>query len=60
MALQPGFMDPATHKVESWNEIPPQDLPLAIATRRPLCSNCTVAESFRQRFPERVTDRRRH
>jgi len=59
MTLQPGFMDPTTHKVESWNEIPPQDLPQAIATRRPLCSNCTLAESFRQRFPDRVTDRRR-
>lgn len=60
VALQPGFMDPTTHKVESWNEVPPQDLPQAIATRRPLCANCTLAESFRQRFPDRVTDRLPH
>lgn len=60
VTLQPGFMDPVTHKVESWNEIPPQELPQAIATRRPLCSNCTLAESFRQRFPDKVTDRRPH
>jgi hypothetical protein len=60
VTLQPGFMDPGTHIVKRWDEIPPQDLPAAIATRRPLCSNCTLAESFRQRFPERVTDRRPH
>jgi hypothetical protein len=60
IAPQPGFMDPASHKAERWDEIPPQDLPSAIATRRPLCSNCTVAETFRQRFPDRVTDRRPH
>jgi hypothetical protein len=60
LALQPGFMDPVTHKVESWNELQPQDLPQAIASRRPLCANCTLAEGFRQRFPERVTDRLPH
>jgi hypothetical protein len=58
--LQPGFMDPATHRVQSWDDVPPQDLAEAIATRRPLCSNCTLAETFRQRFPDRVTDRRPH
>jgi len=60
MTLQPGFMDPATHTVRSWDEVPPQDLSAAIATWRPLCSNCTLAESFRQRFPDRVTDRPPH
>jgi hypothetical protein len=60
MTLQPGFMDAATHKVQRWNEIPPQDLAGAIAADHPLCSNCTVAESFRQRFPDKVTDRRPH
>jgi hypothetical protein len=60
MTLQPGFMDPATHKVQSWEEVSPQDLPAAIATRHALCANCTLAETFRQRFPERVTDRRPH
>jgi hypothetical protein len=60
MTLQPGFMDPATHKVQSWEDVPPQDLAAAIATRHPLCANCTLAETFRQRFPDRVTDRRPH
>ena len=60
ITLQPGFMDPGTRKVQTWNEVPPQDLPEAIATRRALCSNCTLAESFRQRFPDEVVDRVRH
>jgi len=60
VSLQPGFMDPGSHQVQSWNEVPPQDLPAAIAVRYPLCANCTLAESFRQRFPDRVTDRRPH
>lgn len=60
MTLQPGFMDPATRKVDTWDDVPAQDLPRAIATWRPLCSNCTLAESFRQKFPDRVTDRERH
>jgi hypothetical protein len=60
MTLQPGFMDPATHRVHSWDEVPPQDLTEVMATRYPLCSNCTLAEAFRQRFPDRVTDRRPH
>src|SRR5262249_61438261 len=56
-ALQPGFMDPATRNVETWDDVAPQDLPRAIATWRPLCSTCALAESFRQRSPDRVTDR---
>jgi hypothetical protein len=60
MTLQPGFMDPVTHKVQSWDEVAPQDLAQAFATRQPLCSNCTLNETFRQRFPDRVTDRVAH
>jgi hypothetical protein len=60
MTLPPGFMDPVSHAVQSWNEVAPQDLAKAIAQRRPLCANCTLAETFRQRFPDRVTDRRPH
>jgi hypothetical protein len=60
VTLQPGFMDPTTHKVRGWDEVPPQDLAQAIATWRPLCSNCTLAETFRQRYPDRITDRLPH
>ena len=28
-----------------------------VRTALPLCPNCTLAESFRQRFPDRVTDK---
>jgi len=57
MTLQPGFMDPATRHVKTWADLPPEDLPRAIAGWRPLCSNCTQAESCRQTSVTRVTDR---
>jgi hypothetical protein len=60
VTLQPGFMNPATRRVDTWDDVPPQDLPRAVAGWRPLCSSCTLAESFRQQFPDRVTDRERH
>ena len=59
-ALQPGFMEPATHRVETWDKLPTRDLPRAIATYQPLCSNCTLVEQFRRRSPDRVTDRPAH
>jgi len=57
MGLKPGLLNPATHETHSWNQIPIVDLPTAIETHLPLCSACEVAESFRQRFPDRVVDR---
>jgi len=60
MTLQPGFMDPLTQKVHAWDEIRPDLLPEAFSSWRPLCTNCTLAESFRQKFPELSTDRRHH
>jgi hypothetical protein len=54
--LQPGFMDPLTHEVVPWLDVPAQELPDAIARQRPLCPECTVAESSRRPFP--ATDRR--
>ena len=55
--LQPGLMNPVSHEAMTWDDVPAQNLPDAFATRRPICSNCTLAESFRQRFYDRVTDR---
>jgi hypothetical protein len=55
--LQPGFMNPADHAVQAWDEVAPEALPEATAAHLPLCANCTLAESFRQRFPDRVVDR---
>jgi len=51
--LQPGFMNPATRRVDSWDDIAPQELPRAVADWRPLCSTCTLSESSRQKFPDR-------
>jgi hypothetical protein len=56
-ALQPGLLDPVTHGVSAWDEINAQDLADAFHARKPVCANCTLAESFRQRFPDRVVDR---
>ena len=55
--LQPGFMHPDSHEVKAWDEVAPADLPNATEHHLPLCANCTLAESFRQRFPEEVIDR---
>jgi hypothetical protein len=55
--LQPGFIAIESHAVNAWDEIPPQSLLDATEHQLPLCANCTLAESFRQRFPDKVTDR---
>ena len=55
--LQPGLLDPVTHDAAAWDEVAPQDLPDALRTRKPICANCALAESFRRRFPDRVVDR---
>jgi len=58
-SLPPGLLDPVTHDVVPWNEVPPERLREEFRTRRALCANCTLAESFRRRFPDRVVDRPR-
>ena len=55
--LQPGFMNPEGHAVFAWDEVAPAKLPDAVEHHYPLCANCTLAESFRQRFPDKVTDK---
>lgn len=56
-ALPPGLLDPVTRDVVSWDEVPPERLRDEFKRRRALCANCTLAESFRRRFPDRVVDR---
>lgn len=56
-ALQPGLFDPATYEVAAWDEVPPERLQDVFKGRRAICPNCTLAESFRRRFPDRVVDR---
>jgi hypothetical protein len=51
----PGLKSP-DGKAISWDEIAAKDLPEALRTHQPICSDCLLAESFRERFPERVLD----
>lgn len=57
--LKPGLWNPTTHETHSWDQIPTGTVAAALETELPLCSACVVAESFRQRFPDRVVDRER-
>lgn len=56
---RPGLMAPAGDVVE-WKEIHPENIPETLRTHRPVCWNCFIAEAFRQRYPELVTDRMVH
>ena len=55
--LQPGLLDPVTRDVDAWDEMPPEGLPDAFQTRLAICPNCTLVESFRRRYPDRVVER---
>jgi hypothetical protein len=56
-AVVPGFVDRGMREVIAWDEVPPEQLPDMFTTHRPVCADCTLAESFRRRFPDRVVDR---
>jgi hypothetical protein len=58
-AIEPFAHQPALRvgeRLVPWNEVPPADLPPTLATARPVCWNCYVAEVFRMRYPELVVD----
>lgn len=52
---RPGLLTPE-HRALAWEEILARDLPAALENDRPICSDCLLAESFREKFPERVLD----
>jgi hypothetical protein len=52
---RPGLLTPE-RRVKSWADIRPEDLPANLAADRPICSDCFLAESFREEFPDRVLD----
>lgn len=56
---RPGLRTP-DGRAKSWEEIPAREMPAALATHQPICSDCLVAESFRERFPDRFVDDPRH
>jgi hypothetical protein len=41
----------------AWSEIPPETVPTVLATHRPVCWNCHVAETFRRLHPDMVVER---
>ena len=57
--LKPGLMNPDTHDMQPWDEIPNGHTASAFQNRLPVCPSCVVAESFRHRFADRVVDRDR-
>jgi hypothetical protein len=40
-----------------WSQIPPEKIPEALETHRPLCWNCHVASCFRREWPGMAIDR---
>ncbi len=46
-------------KTMEWSEVRSEKLPEVLATSKPVCWNCHVAESFRRQHPELVIDRPR-
>lgn len=40
-----------------WNEVPPEQLPTVFETHMPVCWNCYIAETFRQKNQDRVLNR---
>ncbi len=57
--MKPGLMNPDTHETHSWDQIPNENLPAMLQTHVPVCFDCQLAQSFRQRFPDLVVDRER-
>jgi hypothetical protein len=50
------FLQPDGSTIE-WPQVPPERLRDTIAARPPVCWDCHVAETFRRKYPELVTDR---
>ena len=55
-AHHPALLGPDGISTE-WPGVAPEQLPDAFGAGRPVCWDCHVAETFRRRFPELVTDR---
>jgi hypothetical protein len=53
---KPALAAPDTKTVE-WQEVDPLDLAGVLATHRPVCWNCHIAETFRREHGELVVDR---
>ena len=56
---RPALLD-IERKTVQWIDVPPEHLPEVFATHWPVCWDCHIAESFRRRHPELITERRPH
>lgn len=45
------------HTCLQWNEVAPEKLPQVFESYLPVCWNCYIAETFRQKNPDKVLDR---
>jgi ribosomal protein L34E len=52
---KPAVMD-QQGRARPWPEVKPEALPQVLATHRPVCFDCYVAETFRREHPELVID----
>lgn len=52
---KPAVMD-ESGRARPWPEVEPESLPQVLATHRPICFDCFVAETFRREHPELVID----
>jgi hypothetical protein len=55
MDRKPGLAD-EQGGLRQWQEVEPETLPRVLASHRPLCFDCYVAETFRRQHPELVID----
>jgi hypothetical protein len=53
---KPAIMDRGRVSTE-WRDVRPEQIPELLSTHFPICWNCHIAETFRRKFPELVTDR---
>jgi hypothetical protein len=56
--LRPGLLAPNGELV-AWTEVPPTQLYEVLASHRPVCAHCEVAETFRRRYADWVIERPR-
>jgi hypothetical protein len=54
--VTPALLGP-NDELHQWNDIPAEDLPQVLSSPVAVCAPCELAEDFRRRFPDRVTER---
>ena len=52
---KPGLVD-ASGRARPWPDVPPEQLPEALASHQPICFDCYVAATFRRERPDMVLD----